>query len=381
MRYVVIGASASGISAIKTLRELNPHDEIILISKDCKIYSRCLLYHFLDDSKMLEELNFAGLDIERGLNIEWEKGVEVIDIDTDKQYITLDNHETIQYDQLLIASGANTNIMPIPGLKEATNVIGFRHLKDVISLKKRLPYIHNIFIMGAGLVGIDVIAGLLKYNKNITLCDMGKHMLPLQLDEYSANTYQKLFSKHNVKQYYQTSVKELILAESGNCYRVILSDGTEIETDYIVNCAGIRANISFLKNTLLQCDRFGLIVDETGKTNISNIYGAGDVTGRKTVWANAVNQGIVAAYSMSGKKRDSKDYLSHRTSMHFFDIPTISLGQVNGYDDTYQEEMTVSENSYRKIILKDNKIVGAILQGDLSQSGMLSKMILSRKRK
>lgn len=105
------------------------------------------------------------------------------------------------------------------------------------------------------------------------------------------------------------------------------------------------------------------------------------MTGRKTVWANAVNQGIVAAYSMSGKKRDSKDYLSHRTSMHFFDIPTISLGQVNGYDDTYQEEMTVSENSYRKIILKDNKIVGAILQGDLSQSGMLSKMILSRKRK
>lgn len=375
MKYVVIGASAAGISAIKTLRKLNPNDKIILISKDTKIYSRCLLYHYLDDSRTLEEMNFAGLDFEHGLNIEWHKGVEVIDLDTDKQHVILNNNETIYYDKLLIASGAKTNMIPIPGLKDATNVVGFRNLEDAIEIKNQLPSIHNILVMGAGLVGIDVIAGLLKYKKHITLCDMGKHMLPLQLDEYSANTYQELFSKQNVKQYYQTSVKELILDNKNHCYQVILSDDTKIDTDYIINCAGIRANIGFLKHTSLQCDRFGLVVDNHGQTNISNIYGAGDVTGRKTVWPSAVNQGIVAAYHMSDTTIDFKDYLSLKTSMYFFDIPTVSLGQVHDYDDTYQEEITYKDNSYKKIISKDNRIIGAILQGDLSQSGQLSEII------
>lgn len=375
MKYVVIGASAAGISAVKTLRELNPDAEILLISQDKYTYSRCLLYHYLDDSRTLEELNFAGIDFENGLHIQWLKGVKVIDIDTSLQRVILDTNEHVGYDKLLIATGSHTNMIPIPGLKEAKNIIGFRNLEDAIKIKEKLPHIQNIFVMGAGLVGIDVIAGLLKYQKNITLCDMGEHMLPLQLDAYSAKTYQDLFQENHVKQYYKTSVKEFVLDENKNCYQVVLSDGTIINTDYIINCAGVKSNIEFIKNTPLKYDRFGLIIDDQCQTNIPNIYGAGDVTGKNTVWSTAVREGIIAAYSMSHQFRELNDYLLDKINMYFFDIPTVSLGQINSYDESYQKDITYENNNYRKIISKDNVIVGAILQGDISQSGILSEMI------
>lgn len=82
MKYVVIGAGAAGISCIKKLRELNPEDEIILISKDTEVYSRCVLYHYLDDTRTLEDMNFAGIDFDQRLNINWIKGVYATSIDT-----------------------------------------------------------------------------------------------------------------------------------------------------------------------------------------------------------------------------------------------------------------------------------------------------------
>lgn len=161
MRFVVIGASAAGINAIRKLRELNPNSEITLISKDKDIYSRCILYHHLKGIRDLKKLSFVEVNFIEKNRVEWIKGKEVIGLDTVSQKVKLDNGEEVDYDKLLIASGAHSFIPKIMGIEGVKNIVGFRNFEDVEEIEKLLPHVKDIVIMGGGLVGIDVAAGLL----------------------------------------------------------------------------------------------------------------------------------------------------------------------------------------------------------------------------
>lgn len=375
MKFVVIGASAAGITVVQKLRECNPEAEITLISKDTEVYSRCILYHWLDESRTLEEMNFAGLDFDTRLRVQWMKGTVAVSVDTLNKTVHTDQNIEVPYDRLCIATGSHTNFPPVPGLREGKNIFGFRNLNDAEQIKETARNAKNIFIMGAGLVGIDVAAGLINFGKKIYLADMGSYMMPIQLDEYAAGVYQRLFEERGVTQFYGMGAREFVLDEQGNCCKVILQDGTEISVDLVINCAGVRPNVEFLKDSQIICDRYGLVIDEYGRTNIEDVFGAGDVTGRTPVWPAAVREGITAAYAMSGILKEETDYFTVKSSMHFLDVPTVSVGKVNGYDDSYKEIIRKSSDSYRKIVVKDGVIVGALLQGDISESGMFTEAV------
>ena len=378
MKFVVIGASAAGTNVVRKLRELNPDAQIVMISEDTAIYSRCILYHHLKGERNLDQLNFVGgNDFAERMNTEWIKGVKASGVDTDRNVVLLDDGREVSYDKLCICTGSHPNFFPIPGLREGKNITGFRNFPDVEFIEERLDKAENIFVMGAGLVGIDVIAGLVKYNKNITLADMAPYMLGIQLDEYSAGVYEKMFAEKGVKQYYNMGAKECVLDDDMNCYKVILNDGTEIPTDLVINCAGVRATVEFLEDSKLECDRFGLIFDEHGQTNIENVYGAGDVSGRGPIWPVAVKEGMIAAYNMSGIPKTMDDFFTSKSTMNFLGLESMSLGQANRYDDSYKEEIykDPKRNIYKKIVHKDGVITGVILQGDLSYSGVLTQLI------
>ncbi|KIR01460.1 Nitrite reductase probable [NAD(P)H] subunit [Lachnospiraceae bacterium TWA4] len=375
-RYVVIGASAAGCNAIKEIRRLQPEDEIILISTDTAIYSRCILYHYLKGIRTLEQLNFMEADFETKYNIQWMKGRTAKGVCVEKNEVLLDDGTTVAYDELLIATGSHTNFPPIPGLREGTNILGFRNFDDVQKIEALLPKIQNIFVMGAGLVGIDVIAGLVPYHKNITLADMGPYMLPIQLDERASKTYIDLFAKEGVKQYYGMGAKEFKLDENNYCYEVELQDGTIVPVDLVINCAGVRSNVEFLADTGIECDRFGLIFDHKGQTNIPNIFGAGDVSGRAPIWPVAVKEGIIAANNMCGISMTMDDFFSSKSTMNFLGVPTLSVGNPNKYDETFSVEIDCDDKgNYKKIVHKDGIITGALIQGDLSYAGVLTQLI------
>ncbi len=377
MRFVVLGASAAGTNVVRKLRELNKDAEIIMVSEDTSIYSRCILYHHLKGERTLEELNFVGPCFEERMNITWINGVRATGVDIKNKRVLFSDNRSIEYDKLCIATGSHPNFFPIPGLREGMNITGFRNFVDVEFIEERLETAENIFVMGAGLVGIDVVAGLLPHGKNITLVDMAPHMLGIQLDDYSAGVYGRMFAEKGVKQYYNMGAKEFVLDENGNCYKVILNDGTEIATDLVINCAGVRANVEFLEGSGIECDKFGLVFDEKGQTNVPDIYGAGDVSGRAPIWPVAVKEGMIAAYNMSGIEKSMDDFFASKSTMNFLGLPSMSLGQANRYDDTYTEEIYKDEEKgiYKKVVHKDGVITGAILQGDLSYSGVLTQLI------
>ena len=375
MRYVVIGASAAGISGAKTLRELDKEAEIVLVSKDENVYSRCILHHYISNHRDVDALNFTSKEFFEENNITWMKGLEVKALNDKDQVLELSSGETLSYDKLLVCSGASAFIPPVPGLREGNNVVGLRNLDDAILIKEQAKKVKNVVVLGAGLVGIDAVSGLLGQGLNISLVEMGNKILPLQLDKHASDVYEKKFTEEGVSLKLNVKAEKLLLDENNNPKALLLNTGEEVPCELVVVATGVRSNIAFMENSNVECDRFGLIIDAKGKTNVENIYGAGDVTGRNPIWPTAVKEGIIAAHNMLGKEMIMTDFFGSKNTMNFVGIATMSLGMVEPADETYIIETQVEGDNYKKIIHKDGKIYGAIIQGDLSYAGVLTQLI------
>lgn len=375
MVYVIVGASASGINAAKTLRENDKNAEIILVSKDEYVYSRCILHHFLDGRREIEALDFTPNNFFEIYNIKWIKGVEVIGIDIKEKKLTLSNNENLSYDKVLLAAGSSSFLPPIENLRTANNVIGLRNLDDAIKIKEEAKKVKNVAILGAGLVGVDALAGLLDYDINITLIEMGDRILPLQLDNYAANVYQERLKEEGVNFKFGVKAEKVIVDDNNNPVSIKLNTEEEVPCELIIACTGVRANVGFLNNSDIECDKFGLIINSKGETNVRDVYGAGDITGRNPIWPTAVKEGIIAANNMLGKEIYMNDFFGSKNTMNFCGVATMSLGLINKPDDSYKEETQIKGKDYKKIIHKDGIIYGAIVQGDLSYVGVLTQLI------
>lgn len=380
MRYVVIGSSAAGISGIRELRRLDKDSQIVLISSDQAIYSRCILHHYLGGERDLARLCFAEQDFAERFGVEWMKGRTCTGLDREAKAVVLEDGERVPYDKLLIATGAHTYIPPVKNLKGAKNVCGFRDLEDIEGLKQVAGHAENIVIMGAGLVGLDCACGLLELGIKTTLVETAGWLLSRQLDERAAKTYQKAFAARGVAQYYGVGIDQAVVDEEGQITQVILTDGTRLPCDYVVVTAGVRANVEFLEGTGIQVGPMGLLYDETGRTSDPDVYGAGDVSGTSPIWPAAVKEGIVAAENMAGKPGKMTDFFASKATMNFLGIPSMSLGEVAPTDGTAQVEVRETEEpcTYKKIVHKDGKIIGAVLQGDLAYGGILQQLIARR---
>lgn len=377
-KYVVIGSSAAGINGIRGIRQFDQEGTITLISKDKAVYSRCILHHYMEGIRDLKKLCFVEPDFMESNRINWIAGVGAAGVDTGKQEVLLEDGTHVPYDQLLIAAGSHSFFPPIGGAKiqEIGGVYGFRNLEDIDRIMEEAKHAENIVVLGAGLVGIDCISGLLHLGKQLHLVEMNTHMLAIQLDRKAASAYEKAFADQGVKQYYEKGISRVCPNETGHVEAVELADGTRLPCDLLIVTAGVRANVEFLQDSGIETDRFGLIIDAAGRTNVENVYGAGDVTGRNPIWPVAVKEGLIAGANMTGHDRRMTDFFASKSTMNFQGIPTMSLGIHDAPDDTYQVETELDERgNYKKLIHRDGVIYGALLQGDLSYAGVLTQLI------
>ena len=377
MKYVVLGASAAGINALFEIRRCDKKADITLISPDKHIYSRCILHHFMDGIRDLHQLSFVNADFITQNNIHWLKGVSATGVDCEAKEVLISSGERVPFDKLLIATGSHVFFPPIPGLKEAPNAIGFHDLDECEAIMQHVKTAKHVVVMGAGLVGIDAVSGLLHEDVSLTLLEMKGHMLSMQLDPYAASTYEKAFAEKGVTQLYSVGASGLVTTDDGTITALTLSDGTTLPCDLLIVASGVRANVGFLEGSGIETDRFGLIIDETGKTSHPDIYGAGDVTGRNPIWPVAVKEGLIAASNLCGIPMLMPDFFASKSTMNFLGIPTLSVGLVapENEEDYLIEIYTDEAGNYKKIVHKDGRICGAILQGDLDYSGILTQLI------
>lgn len=376
MRYVILGSSAAGVNGAKEIRKLDPNGEIIMISKDETIYSRCILHHYMSRHRTMNRLRFVEGDFFERYRIKWVGGTEAIGLNAEKKEVYLSNGETVGYDKLLIGTGSNSFFPPIENMNKAKNVLGFRNIDDCIEIMEKIDKVDNIVIMGGGLVGVDALIGLIDSKKNLYLVEMQDRLLSIQLDKRAAKTYEDAFRRRGVNFYFGVGAQKLNLHEEDNIKSLTLSNGEEIPCELLIVTAGVRANIGFLKGSTIEVDKKGLIIDRSGRTNDSDVYGAGDVTGRGPIWPVAVKEGVIAGSNMVGVHREMTDFFTSKSTMNFFGIPTMSLGINEPLDSSYSVEIEEDiKGNCKKVIHKDGKIYGAILQGDLSYAGVLTQLI------
>lgn len=375
--YVILGASAAGINAAKTLRDLDLDSNITVISKDEKVYSRCMLHHVISNHRTVEEINFVEDNFMENNNIYWIKNKSVKSIDTKNKKVVIEGQE-LDYDKLLIATGASAFIPPIRNIKEGNYIYPLRNIDDVYEIKQKAKISKKVAIIGAGLIGIDALTGLMEYkNLEVSLIYPSDYILDKQLDEYSAKVYENKFIENGANLYSGQPVNEIILDKENNVSGVQLGNGTVVECDLLIVSTGVTPNIDFIKETNIENNR-GIVINDKCETTVDDVYAAGDVVGKNAIWPLAVKQGIVAAHNMAGSERNIEDDFTFKNSMNFMGIPTVSLGIVNPEGDDYDTITRCDNDGYKKFIYKDDRIYGLIAQGDISYIGALTQIIKNK---
>ncbi len=374
MKHVIIGIGAAGITAAKTLRELRPEDEIVMLSVDETPHSRCMLHKYLGHERTAESLNFVPEDFFEKNHIWQIPGYRMNGLDTGKKKVYYGDGLICDYDKLLIATGAESFIPPVGALRTAPNVFGLRHLQDAIAIDECAKDAEKVVIIGSGLVGLDAASGLLEQGKKITIVEMAERILPIQLDEKGAFEYQKRFEKAGCQFRLGRKGSDTICNEKGEVTQVVLDDGEKLDCDLVIVAAGVRSAVAGLEESGLKIDR-GIQVNSYMQTSDSDVYAAGDVTGLSGIWPNAMKQGKIAGQNMAlGNKFAYVDRFAAKNTINFFGLVSLCVGELSPKegDRVIAKE---SKTHYARAIIRDHKLVGFLLQGDISHAGIYQYLI------
>jgi len=373
MKHVIIGAGPAGISAAETIREQRSGDEIVVISKDSVVYSRCMLHKFIGGGRSETELSFIRSGFFEDNRVRWLSGVTVTEIDTKNRLVHFDGGSE-NYDRLLIATGAQSIIPPVGGLRDAKNVFGLRDLSDAKAIRENAAHTDDIVIIGAGLVGMDAAHALVEMGKKPTIIDMSDTILSMNLDARAASVYQIKFEEAGCSFRLGRKVSGTVCDASGDSREITaitLDNGEQLPCGLVIVAAGVRPAVAFFENNA------GIRVDKYLYTGSDGVYAAGDAAGLSGIWPSAVRQGEIAAFNMCGAPTVYDDVLAAKNTVNFFDIVSLSVGQLAPYegDVEYRRE---AEGKYEKYILRNGIPVGVILQGDISHSGFWQQLIKNK---
>ena len=373
MEYVILGAGAAGITAAKTIRKADSEGKITVISTDTQVHSRCMLHKYLSHERDAAGISFVDPDFFEKNQIAWLPGKTVNRLDTQRKKVYTDQGDEVSYDRLLIATGAESFIPPVGNLREAENVFGLRHLRDAQAIDELAKNAENIVIIGSGLVGLDAAYGLMETGKKVSIVEMADQILPVQLDKTAAFEYQKRFEVAGARFYLGRKAADTVMEEDKIIREIILDNGEKLPCDLIIVAAGVRSAVAGMEGEGIVIDR-GIKVDDYLQTGAEGVYAAGDVTGLSGIWPNAQKQGETAALNMCGSHVEYTDRYAIKNTINFFGLVSMCVGVILPQEGDVVIAREDSRN-YKRVVLRDGKVVGVLLQGDISHGGIWQYLI------
>ena len=373
MEYVILGAGAAGITAAKTIRKADSEGKITVISTDTQVHSRCMLHKYLSHERDAAGISFVDPDFFEKNQIAWLPGKTVNRLDTQRKKVYTDQGDEVSYDRLLIATGAESFIPPVGNLREAENVFGLRHLRDAQAIDELAKDVENIVIIGSGLVGLDAAYGLMETGKKVSIVEMADQILPVQLDKTAAFEYQKRFEEAGARFYLGRKAADTVMEEDKIIREIILDNGEKLPCDLIIVAAGVRSAVAGMEGEGIVIDR-GIKVDDYLQTGAEGVYAAGDVTGLSGIWPNAQKQGETAALNMCGSHVEYTDRYAIKNTINFFGLVSMCVGVILPQEGDVVIAREDSRN-YKRVVLRDGKVVGVLLQGDIYHGGIWQYLI------
>lgn len=370
---VIVGSGIGGFTVAQTVRAEDSESNIYIIGKENFYpYNRIKLSKALDRDVTADELLIKPESWYKEQNIELLKGVEMTSISTSQRTVSLSNGDSLVYDKLVLASGAESFIPPVDG-SDKKGVFSLRTIDDSWAIRKYMEHAESVLIVGGGVLGLENAYSLAKQGKHVTVVEMSEWLMPKQLDRESSAVLEQKLIDAGVNIAFGTSAQKIVGEDSVNGY--IDSDGKEHSVDMVIFSTGIRPNTGIEIDAELQSNR-GIVVNAGMETSVDDIYAVGDIAefeGRVYgLWSISTIQGKVAGENILGKNSSFTDG-SSMMSLNSFGLYLFSVGNISEEDPDYVVKRDTG--SYGKILVKDGAPIGGIIFDNANKAIALKRMI------
>jgi len=366
-KLVLIGNGMAGMRAIEELLKLDDemYDITVFGEEPYGNYNRILLSPVLAGEKTIDEIMLNDDQWYADNHVTLYKNKTVVNVDRKKQIVIADDGREVPYDRLLLATGSSPFIIPVPG-HDLPGVISFRDIHDVDLMLEASDKHKHAVVIGGGLLGLEAANGLMLQGMNVTVVHLGDVLMERQMDTVAGGMLKKSLEERGLNFLMGASTEAIIGDERVKGVR--FKDGSEIVTDLVVMAVGIRPNIELASKIGLHCER-GVVVNDTLQTFDPKIYSVGECVQHRGetygLVAPLFEQAKVCANHLAKMGIGLYQGSVTSTKLKVTGIDLFSAGDFIGDDTTEDIVMQdVNRGVYKKIVLKDNKIHGAVMYGD-----------------
>ncbi len=379
-RQVIIGGGIAALSAASAIREHSTDPVTIISAEKTAAYSPMLTPYYISGKIPYDAIFLCDSSFYRQKKIQTRLGSAAVKLDPPVRKVYLSDGNTVDYDNLLIATGSHSVVIPVegcnlPGVHTLYTVSDARHIKE--SLQRA----NTVAILGAGLIATHLMDVLHLMRKRVIVVEVRRRVLQAILDLDGSVILQECMKREGIELYLERRVTRIEAADGHK--RLYLDDSTVLEADAVIVATGVEPNIGVAAGSGIKLGQ-RIPVDESCCTNIPDVYAAGDVaetidpiTGNyqaNPTWFNAVMQGRTAGFNMAGLNMQLPR-LVRANIFSLFGLPVASIGLISSENQRYEAVSKREQDEYRCIYTRGDQLVGAVLMGDVTEAGLIRQLI------
>jgi ferredoxin-nitrate reductase len=381
-RIIIAGAGAASFRFLCTYRSLNESDEILVISKEKDpFYNRVLLPEYVNNSLGWDKLQKFRTGEFETMNIALQLENEIISIDTHYKTVTDRHGKRYPYDKLILATGTRAHV-PKDAPVNLPGVFTMRTRLDADRLRSHLKPEGHATIIGGGLLGLELAAALREMNIYVSILQMGSRLMERQIDNLAGQLLLDFIEERDVAVYMNDQVQQVTWDASTARLHAKLKSGKNIQTDALIYAVGTRPNIEFAQEAGIETAR-GIVVNDYLQTSNADIFAIGEIAEHRGktlgITSAAEKQADVLAHYLNGDVQSTYEGAvpMNILKLHGVDLCSIGMAEAPSNETGYDEILFVDKSMryYKKCIIKDDRLVGAILVGDKSEFAEFKDLI------
>jgi len=379
-RLVVVGNGMAGMRTVEELLKLAPdlYDITVFGAEPHGNYNRILLSPVLAGEKTVDDIMLNSREWYAQHGIELLAGDPVVSIDRPRRSVRSASGREARYDRLLLATGSKPFIIPVPG-HTLDGVIAFRDIQDVQAMLDAARNHRHAVVIGGGLLGLEAANGLMRQGMDVTVVHLSDCLMERQLDKPAAALLKGALERKGLRFLLNAQTAGILGAD--RVTGVLFKDGTQIPADLVVMTAGVRPNIELAASAGLRCER-AIVVDDTLQTFDPRIYAVGECVQHRQATFGLVaptwDQARVCAAHLAGAGHRRYVQQATATKLKVTGVDLYSAGDFIGGEGS--EDLVLRDprrGIYKRLVLQDGRLVGAVLYGDVRDGPWYFELIQS----
>jgi nitrite reductase (NADH) large subunit len=380
LKLVMVGNGMAGVRTLEELRKIAPdiYDITVFGAEPYANYNRILLSPVLAGEQTVKDIMLNDADWYAENNITLHLGKKITGIDRVRRMVVAEDGTTAEYDRLLLATGSNPFLLPVPG-KDLKGVISYRDIGDTNAMIEAAQTHRHAVVIGGGLLGLEAANGLKLRGMDVTVVHLPTWLMDRQLDPVAGKMLQKSLEDRGLRFLLQKNTKEIVGDDNGHVKAIRFADGLEVPAQLVVMAVGIRPNTTLAEASGIHCNR-GIVVNDTMQTYDPRIYAVGEcVSHRGTAYglvAPLFEMAKVCANHLANFGIGRYQGSVTSTKLKVTGIDLFSAGEFMGGEDT--EEIVLTDpvgGVYKKLVLKGDRLIGACLYGDTVDGSWYFKLL------